>query len=336
MTAEQWSRTKSILSQMAIDPALISYFTAVAQCESISRAADKMAVSGSTVSRKIDEIEDVLGVRLFERDTRHLRLTEAGNDFLYYAQQAIHLLGQGEQAMASYNKEVRGSLRIWCPPAFGREFLASTVAHFGAAHPLLNISLQLEARPFALGSSEFDIGICVGMPTEGRVVISRVCSFQSSYVATPKFFKKHGIPQTMHDLVRMPIVTVFHEQEMNERCVIQSPCGQQVSYVSKLAVNDSELAMKAILSGEYIGKVMHWYAQCELLNATIYKVLPELIEEKNVYAMVQGRKGNPRKVQLFIDFFKSHMQPTIADLERRTACLPYWEKVVEGGGGDYA
>ncbi len=311
---------------MTIDPALISYFTAVANLESISGAADYLGMSASTVSRKIDEAEAALGVRLFERDTRHLRLTEAGQDFFYFAQKAMYLLEQGQQTMENYNKQVTGSLRIWCPAAFGRAFLGCTVADFGAAHPQLNLLLQLEPRPFALGTSEFDVGVCVGMPSDGRVVISRLCSYQSSFIATPEFFERYGIPKTLNELVALPIVTVFHELEMNERTVIESDTGEKISYVSKLAVNDSFLAMKAILSGHYIGRVMHWFAQEELLSGQVFKTLPGLVEEKTVYAMVQARKGNPRKVQLFVDFFKERLQPTIADIEKRTALLPYCNK----------
>ncbi len=308
---------------MTIDPALIIYFTAVANFESISRAADHLGMSASTVSRKIDEIEATLGVRMFERDTRHLRLTEAGQDYFYFAQKAMYLLEQGQQTMENYNTQVTGSLRIWCPAAFGRAFLGCAVADFGASHPQLNLLLQLEPRPFALGSSEFDVGVCVGMPTEGRVVISRLCTYQSSFLATPEFFKRYGTPKTLKELVALPIVTVFHELEMNERTVIESDTGEKMSYVSKLAVNDSYLAMKTILSSNYIGKVMHWFAQEELLSGQVFKTLPGLVEEKTVYAMVQARKGNPRKVQLFVDFFKARLQTAFADIERRTASLPY-------------
>jgi DNA-binding transcriptional LysR family regulator len=309
---------------MSMDPGLIRYFTAVANFESVSRAADHLGVSASTVSRKVEETETALGVRLFERDTRHLRLTEAGQDFYHYANKALLLLDLGQQTMASYNKEITGGLRIWCPPAFGRRYLAGPVSQFGALHPQLNISLQLEARPFALGSSEFDVGICVGMPSEGRVVISRLCSYLSSFVATPEFLQKYGAPDSLQSLAKLPIVTVFHEQEMNHRCVIESADGEQISYTSKLAVNDSSLAVNAILSGEYIGKVMHWYIQDELLRGEICKTLPHYSEEKSIYAMVQSRKGNPRKVQMFVDFLKSRLQPAIAEVERRTAGLPYW------------
>jgi DNA-binding transcriptional LysR family regulator len=310
---------------MPFDPGLISYFLAVANFESMSRAADHLGVSAGKVSRKIDEAEQALSVRLFERDTRHLRLTEAGHDFFHYANKAMLTIQAGQQNVSRYNLEVTGGLRIWCPPVFGRAYMAKAVAEFGAMHPQLNISLQLEAKPFALGSSEFDVGICVGMPKEGRVVISRICSYLSSYVATPGFLKRYGAPTTLEQLAALPIVTVFHDEEINQRSVIESDAGEQISYTTKLAVNDSALALDAILSGQYIGKVMHWYAESHLMSGAIHKTCPCIVEEKQIYALVQARKGNPRKVQLFVDFLKARVQPAMEDVELRTAGLPYWQ-----------
>ncbi len=309
---------------MSVDLSLISYFVAVADFGSISRAADYLGVSASTVSRKVDESELNLGIRLFERDTRHLRLTEAGHEFLHYAQRAINILAAGQQSMENYKKEISGDLRVWCPPAFGRQYAAAAVSQFGVAHPNLNISLQLEARPFALGSSAFDVGICVGMPTEGRVVISKLCSYQSSFMATAEFFRRHGLPQSLESLAKLPIVTIFHEEELRQRTVLRADCGAQVSFKTKLAVNDSALALEAILSGQYIGKMMHWYVQPQLLSGQLHKALPQYSEEKNLYAVVQALKGSPRKVQLFVDFFKRCVRPAMADVELTTQGLPYW------------
>ncbi len=308
---------------MQPDPNLITYFAAVAEHLSVSRAALSLGISASTVSRKIEEAELSLGVRLFERDTRHLRITEAGRDYLHYVQKAIATLAQGKQNLEAYNRQVSGVLSIWCPPAFGRDYLSAVVAEFGIQHPALHISVQLEPRPFALGVSEFDIGICVGMPSEGRVVISRLCAYSSSYVATPEFFERHGVPQNIRDLINLPIVTVFHDEEMRQRTMIQTESGDNVCCTSKLIVNDTSVALKAILTGRYIGKIIHWYASDELLTGKVIKVLPKSTDEKIMYAMVQARKGNPRKVQLFVDFLKGRVQHQIADVEQRIHLQPY-------------
>jgi DNA-binding transcriptional LysR family regulator len=201
------------------------------------------------------------------------------------------------------------------------------VADFVADHPALNVSFQLEPRPFALGPSEFDVGICVGMPSEGRVVISRVFSYKSSFVATPAFLERYGLPKNPQDIARLPVVTVFHETEMSQRSVFQTNAGLQIRYTSKLAVNDTSLALKAVLSGRYIGKLMHWYMEAELLSGQVVKVLPECTEEKTLYTIVQARKGSPRKVQLFVDYMKSRVQNQLVDAERRTESLAYWDQV---------
>jgi DNA-binding transcriptional LysR family regulator len=308
---------------MRIDPGLISYFTAVANLESISRAADYLGVSASTVSRKIDEAEQALNVRLFERDTRHLRLTEAGHDFFHYANKAMLMIEAGQQNLDRYQKEISGDLKIWSPPTFGRQFVAHLIAEFGLMHPSLNISLQLEGSKFSLGATDFDVAICVGMPSDGRIVISKLCNSVNSFVATPEFLQRHGVPRSVQDLERLPVVTVFHEEDMSHQVAVEDNSGEVVNLTSKLIANDATVALKAISSGKYIGKIMHWHVAKQLLEGSLVKVLPQCTDEKSFYVVVQGRKGNPRKVQLFVDFFKLHLQAEMAEIEQQTKQLPY-------------
>jgi DNA-binding transcriptional LysR family regulator len=308
---------------MPIDPSLIAFFSSVSEHGSVSRAADHLGVSPSTVSRKIEEAELDLGVRLFDRDTRHLRLTEAGRDYLHYVHKALYSLELGEQNLERYNKEVTGVLKVWCPPAFGRTFMAVLVAQFGVKYPALKIALQLEAKPFALGSSDFDVGVCVGMPSEGRVVISKIASYRSSFLATPKFFERYGVPRSMAELIELPVVEAFHEREISLRSAIRSQDGDSISYAPKLSVNDSSLALSAILSDEYIGKLMHWFCEKQLISGELQKALPSCSEDKVLYTMVQARKGNPRKVQLFVDFLKSAIQNRLKLLDEHTNQLPF-------------
>jgi DNA-binding transcriptional LysR family regulator len=308
---------------LRLDPGLISYFSAVAKYGSISRAAERLGTSVSTVSRKIDEIERSMGVRLFERDTRHLRLTEAGRDYLYYVDKALQTLELGQQNLDRYQKEISGDLKIWSPPTFGRKFVAHLIAEFGLQHPSLNISLQLEGSKFPLGATDFDVAICVGMPSDGRVVISKLCNSVNSFVATPEFLQRHGVPRSVQDLEPLPVVTVFHEEDMSQRVAVEDQSGQVTLLTSKLIANDATVALKAITSGKYIGKIMQWYAAKPLLEGSLVKVLPQCTDEKSFYIVVQGRKGNPRKVQLFVDFFKQHLQAEMAEIEQQTTQLPY-------------
>jgi LysR family transcriptional regulator, transcriptional activator for dmlA len=300
-----------------LDPTWALYFSAVAEHASISRAAELMSVSPSTVSRKLDELETSVGVRLFDRDTRNLRLTEAGDTYLHYVRHALHMLDEGRQVMDSYSSEVRGQLRVWCPPALARRFVADIVMSFASQYPRLDIILKLEPRPYSLSHSDFDVGICIGMPPEDRAVISKLCSYRRGYVATPAFLRSFGEPRTIDDLVQLPIVKIAHEEQLSSEVHWSNPNGETVNAISKLVVNDSEIGLRAIMSGQYIGKTTYWHCLQHLLDGNLQRVLPELSDEKTLYSLVPARKGNPMKVQLFVDFLKMHLAPQLLASEQQ-------------------
>jgi DNA-binding transcriptional LysR family regulator len=301
--------TKRFAHLDTMDPAWALYFSVVVEHASLSRAAEALSVSTSTVSRKLDELESSIGVRLFDRDTRNLRLTEAGDTYLHYVRKALDVLDEGRQVMDRYGTEVRGQLRVWCPPSLARLYVADIVVAFSALHPNLEMTLKLESQTFSLNSSDFDVGICVGMPLEDRAVISKLCSYKSGYVATPAFLKKHGTPKTAHDLAHLPIVKAMSESPLNSEVILRNPHGGTFSTRSKLVVNDSATCLHAILSGQYIGRAMYWECQQDIAQGKLMPILPELSDEKTIYSLVPSRKGNPLKVQMFVDFLKAHLVP---------------------------
>ncbi len=292
-----------------MDPAWALYFSVVVEHASLSKAAEALSVSPSTVSRKLDELEASIGVRLFDRDTRNLRLTEAGDTYLHYVRKALNALNDGRQIMDRYGTEMRGQLRVWCPPALARHFVADIVMAFSAQYPDLEIALKLEEHSFSLNNSDFDVGICVGMPLEDRAVISKLCSYQSGYVATPEFLHKYGFPKSIHDLAHLPIVKMMPESPLNPEVVLSISDIGTVNIRSKLVVNDSAMSLHAILSSQYIGKVMYWECQQQLHQGSLQRVLPELSDEKTLYSVMPSRRGNPLKVQLFVDFLKAQLMP---------------------------
>ena len=101
----------------ALDPTRALYFSIVVEKNSVTLAAKALGVSASTVSRKLDELEESLAVRLLERDTRHLRLTEAGKSCLHFVRKAMGVLAAGQQTMERYSSDVVGRLRVLCPPS---------------------------------------------------------------------------------------------------------------------------------------------------------------------------------------------------------------------------
>ncbi len=295
------------------------YFSVVANKNSITLAAQLLGVSASTVSRKLDDLEERIGVRLLDRDTRNLRLTEAGESYLHYVNKATAALDAGRQTMERYSVDMKGRLRVVCPPAIGQLFMADLAIAFGRAHPFLHVSLKLDAKPFSLADNDFDVGLCLGMPDEDRAVVSKLGEFTRGFVATSYFLQTYGTPTSMQSLAALPICDVSYEHYLHAQMALTNTDGA-VTYVPiKLATNDPRVGLSAVLSGEMVGRMKHIYCADELLSGRLQSVMPELNNTQSLYTVVSSRKGKPRKVQMFVDFLQANLVPRLRTLEQQLA-----------------
>ena len=303
----------------ASDATRALYFSAVVEQSSITVAAQLLGVSASTVSRKLDDLEDKLGVRLLDRDTRNLHLTEAGESYLHYVRQATAALEAGRQTMERYGSDLKGRLRVLCSPAVGRSFVADLAIAFGRLHPYLHVSLKLDSKPFSLGENDFDVGLSIGMPSEDRAVVSKLGTLTRGFVATSYFLQTHGRPESIHHLAALPICDVSYGHFLHDRLLLTSPEGDEAYAPVKLATNDPDVGLLAVLSGELVGRMKHFYCADQLKSGQLQSVMPELNDTKSLYTVVSSRKGKPLKVQLFVDFLHAHLAPRLRTLELQVA-----------------
>lgn len=305
---------KALSMAAMMDPSLALYFSVVAEQTSISAAAALLGVNVSTVSRKLSDLEARLGVRLFDRDTRNLRLTEPGEAYAHFVQKGLQILAQGQLQMEGYGTGLRGRLRVWSPPALGRRYVADLLIAFSKLHPKLQVSLKLDARPFSIGQSDFDVAVCMGMPDEERAVVSRLGSLSRGFLATPEFLARHGTPRNLQELTRLPWAELDDKPLNFQRPAALDADGNALTALPKLKSNDHEVVLRAVLSGELMGCMMHWYCLDKLGSGQLKKVMPELDETLDIYTVLPTHKGKPLKVQLFIDFLKTHLPDQLRDM----------------------
>lgn len=297
------------------------YFSVVVETNSITLASKILGVSASTVSRKLDDLEASMGVRLIDRDTRHFRLTEAGESYLHFVLKANTALKVGRQMLDRYSSDLKGRLRVLCSPAIGRYFVADLAIAFGRLHPFLHVSLELDSKIFSLTESEFDVGLCVGMPTQERAVVSKLGELTRGYVATSYFLETYGIPNDAHALADLPLCNVTDDHSLHDQVALSGPAKGIIYAPVKLVTNDPEVGLCAVLSGDLIGRMELFYCADELLSGRLHSVLPELNDARALYAVVSSRKGKPRKVQMFVDFLQAHLAPRLRTLEQQVKPL---------------
>ncbi len=172
----------------------VSTFAKVVELGSFSRAAERLGLSTSAVSRQVSELEAHLGVRLLNRTTRRLSLTEAGQSFYEHSVQLLSDLEDAEASVRVAAVEPKGTLRITCGVSFGTRYLAPALAEFSALHPGLLLDLDLSDRVVDLVEDGFDLAIRIGNIGSQGMVSKRLGWTQIVCCAAPAYLQRRSQP----------------------------------------------------------------------------------------------------------------------------------------------
>jgi DNA-binding transcriptional LysR family regulator len=180
----------------------LNAFARVVETGSFARAADRLGVSVSSVSRHVTDLEAHLGARLLNRTTRSLSLTEAGRTFHERTLQLLADLDEAEASAGAGSDAPRGILRLTCGVNFGTHYLAAAIAEFGARHPDIRFDVDLSDRTVDLVDEGFDVAVRIGPVGGQNVVARRLGSTQLVCCAAPDYLARHGEPRTPADLAQ--------------------------------------------------------------------------------------------------------------------------------------
>ena len=178
----------------------LATFVKVVEQGSFARAADRLSVSTSAVSRQVAELEAHLDVRLLNRTTRRLSLTEAGQAFYERCVQLLADLEETESSVRSTAVEPKGTLRVTCGVTFGERYLAPAIAEFAGLHPQVSFDVDLSDRVVDLVEEGFDLAIRIGPVGNQALVSRRIGSTQFVCCASPAYLARHHAPVTPADL----------------------------------------------------------------------------------------------------------------------------------------
>ncbi|MCP5152551.1 MAG: LysR family transcriptional regulator [Ectothiorhodospiraceae bacterium] len=182
-------------------------FVRVVEQGSFARAADRLGMSVSSVSRLVAELERHLDARLLNRTTRRLSLTETGQDFHQRCVQLLSDLEEAEEAAGAGSARPRGTLRVSAPITFGTRHLAAAVAEFVDIHPGLRLELDLSDRGVDLVDEGFDLAVRIGPVGAGSLVARRIGTTRMVCCAAPRYLARRGTPRTPADLAEHDCLT---------------------------------------------------------------------------------------------------------------------------------
>ncbi len=290
----------------------IESFVAVATRGSLAAAARAEGVAPAIMGRRLDALEERLGVKLMVRTTRRLTLTHEGSAFLEDCQRLLGDVANAEASVSAGGVKASGHLRVTAPAGFGRRHVAPLVPRFRALHPEVSISLNLSDRVVDLAGEGFDCAVRVGDLPDSSLVSVRMADNRRLCVATPDYLQRHGVPQKPADLLQHACLTLSSDASQTRGWAFQVPGehGPEVIHLrpgGPLDCSDGQVLHDWCLAGWGIAWRSTWEVETEIQTGQLQAVLEDYAAPPNgIYVVFPQRKHLPLRVRLWIDFLRHH------------------------------
>lgn len=279
-------------------------FITVVDAGSFTQAAEVLDTSRSVISKRLSDLEDRMGVRLLNRTTRRLSLTEAGERLYQKSRIGLNCIDDAMDEVRSMNREPRGRLYINLPMSFGILHVAPYIPEFMTRYPLIQVELNFEDRKLDVIDPGFDVSIRIGELEDSSLVAKKLAPCHHKVVATPDYLKRHSSPSLPAELSDHTIAS-FRLQDSPLEWSFEDNEGatSTVKLTAGITANNS-LAIKAIvLAGGAIARIPSFLVEQEVAAGKLINLFPDLETNlKGIYAVFPKREYMPAKTRAFIEF----------------------------------
>jgi DNA-binding transcriptional LysR family regulator len=320
------SRPDPLASSFATTYAGVVAFIAVATDGSFARAADRLCIGRSAVSRSVQRLEDQLNVRLFLRTTRSTTLTHEGELFYASCHTGVDRIVEAVEEMRNLREgPPRGRLRISSAVSFGRRLVAPLLGEFRESYPDVSIDLLLCDKPTDFIGDRVDIAFRNGRMEDAEIIAKQIIPMQMLVCASPDYQRVHGPPATVEDLAEHQCINFrlgsgrIFEWEFKVN-------GQPRKFLpqAKLTLNDADVMLQAVLDGQGIAQMPGYLISDSLRTGALVSFLAQHApDDRGHYICYLSRQHLPSRMRVFIDFVTMKIRAAnaqcITDLGLRAA-----------------
>lgn len=289
-------------------------FARVVTAGNMSAAGREMGLSPAVVSKRISHLEQRLAARLFQRTTRQLTLTEAGQGFYDRVVNILAGIEEAEAYVTRRNTIPRGTLKLTAPTAFGRMHIAPYLGDFLDQYPDISLDLDLSDDFVDIVGEGFDAAIRVAELEDSSLVARKLAPNHRVICAAPGYLEKRGEPKTLAELAKHNCLAPVAQDVWR----LQGPEGPTSLRVhGNIRTNSTEVVREAVIAGLGVALRSTWDVGPELKSGRLQIVLPDYQESPRVavYAVYPCRQYVPAKLRVFVDYLAGLFGPE-----------PYWNK----------
>jgi DNA-binding transcriptional LysR family regulator len=287
----------------------IVVFTKVAETKSFTGAADALGLPKSTVSRKLAQLEERLGVRLVQRTTRKLALTEIGEMYYERCSRIVQDVVSAEQLVTDLQATPRGRLRISATVDFSTRWLGDIVASFLAQHPDINVELEATDQVVDLIEDGFDVAVRFGPMPESTLIARRLCTLQLVMAASPAYLVKNSI-KSIEELDGLEHILFTPTTATQSWMLHNGDQTHEFGRPARFASNNYGAVRDVALAGGGIAILSEFMIAADLAAGRLVRVLPEWhTKVTEVHAVYPARHNLPPRLTLFLDHLAKALNP---------------------------
>ena len=294
----------------------MAVFARVVGAGSLSAAARELGLSPALVSRRLAALETRLGVRLINRTTRSLHLTDDGATYYEACARVLADIEEADATVSAGRVEPRGALRVALPASFGLQHIAPLVPRFAERYPQIQLALSLSDRTVNLIEEGFDLAVRIAHLEDSSLTARKLAPNRRVVCASPAYLKRHGTPQTPQELTRHNCLTTT-DFAMNWD--YKGPDGKpgSVRVTGRYACDSWEVLREWARAGLGIALKSTWDVHRLLAEGSLVEVCPGYTFHSDVaiYAVYPSRRFLPAKTRVFIEFLAESFGPD-----------PYWDQ----------
>ncbi len=304
-------------TRVMLDLNTVPVFLAVIEKNSFSGAAKALGLSKSAVSKRVSALEAELGVKLLQRSTRKLHLTEAGERYVTAAEAAMRSLQEAEATATDLQSKPQGLLRVHAPMSFGRVHVTSLLPDFLTAYPQMQVHLEMSDNWAEMIEGNFDLAIRAGNLPDTNLISRKLCDLKSTLCASPDYLKHKDAPLVPQDLRDHNCLTSTHLMLEREWHFESGGNVQSVRISGQLSVNNSDALRETLIKGFGIGRLPTFIAGRDIADGRLVPVLSNYnMPSIPLHALYPDKHLLPAKGRVFLDYVvKKFGGPT-----------PYWDQ----------
>lgn len=301
----------SLADSFATSYAGVMAFIAVAAEGNFAKAADRLGIGRSAVSRSVQKLEDQLGIRLFVRTTRSTSLTAEGQRFYEQCHPGVERIIQALDDMRELREgPPSGQLRVCSTVGFGRKVVGPLLQEFRKANPNISVELLLDDGPTDFTTDRVDVSFRNGRMEDSQVIARKVIPMQMMLCAAPDYAARHGLPDSVealsgHSCVNFRLASGrVYEWEFKVGGHLR-----KFAPPAMLTFNDADLVLQSVLDGQGIAQ-MAGYQVCDHLRAgTLVACLPQYApDDRGHYLCFLSRQHLPARMRVFIDYMTERIR----------------------------